>query len=199
MAQRIHVFIGNRNDSSLPFAPGLSNPVCLVYPWSIGLLVAREDSISCSSAGDFVSRVIACPNCDKKPALRDELKGRALICPQCKSRFTAPADEPAPVAEGFGMISDEVPSPGGPTWPFSTTWAPPGPARRKRPPRLRQRRPSAAARCAARPCGLRRIPSGGKPCEEKERSDDDDYIGGGIVAVVLVVVLVAVAMPSIER
>lgn len=54
-----------------------------------------------------VSNVVSCPNCEKKLAVKDELKGRTLICPQCKGRFTVPADDlPAAdeVATGEGGV-----------------------------------------------------------------------------------------------
>ena len=88
--------------------------------------LSLEDKVfSRLSAGDSVSQVIACPHCDKKLTLRDELKGRPLICPKCKGRFTAPADEPEPqepAADVFSTIADESPSSGGSDMTFSTTW-----------------------------------------------------------------------------
>ncbi len=56
-----------------------------------------------------MTQVITCPNCDKKLALRDELKGRALICPQCKGRFTVSASDPQATAD-FNTACDEMPS-----------------------------------------------------------------------------------------
>ena len=73
-----------------------------------------------------MSEVVTCPNCDKKLTLKDELKGRALVCPECKNQFTPP------VADGFDTTSGEDPAPGGSHMDFLNNLASaPGPAAAK--------------------------------------------------------------------
>ena len=55
--------------------------------------------------------VVSCPNCEKKLAVKDELKGRALVCPQCKGRFSVPADDGA--KDGLLNVADDPPATGG--------------------------------------------------------------------------------------
>ncbi len=61
--------------------------------------------------------VVSCPNCEKKLAVKDQFKGRSLICPQCKRRFTVPADDvlvlgvsSAPSDGGMGFLDGLGPS-----------------------------------------------------------------------------------------
>ena len=143
----------------------------------------RIISIFGSSLGDLVSQFIACPNCDKKLTLRDELRGRALICPECKGRFTVPIDELAD--EGFGTISDGTPTPGGSDMTFLDNLATlPGPATAKIATKGAVSPISFASRAAA--------------SHAKKKNDQMMmiYIGGGIAAAVLVVILVVVAISS---
>jgi phage FluMu protein Com len=46
--------------------------------------------------GGFVSRVISCPHCQRKLALKTEFQGRRLACPKCKGTFTMPDEDSAP-------------------------------------------------------------------------------------------------------
>ena len=168
---------------------GLFNPAGLVYPGVLAFsFLARMIPILRSSPGDLVSQVIACPNCDKRLALRDELKGRTLICPQCKGRFTVPADETAAGIERFGTISNETPLPGGSDMAFLDDLAP-----LPRPGTAKMTRPSPATGYAASTAS---IASRAAAIRAKKKNGQlmMFYIGGGIVAVVLFVV--AMSMPS---
>ena len=150
---------------------------------------------------DLVSQVITCPNCDKKLALRDELKGRALVCPQCQGRFMAPADVPQAGPDLFGTASDEAPSPSASDMAFLDNLGPasapaaaktaaktPAPAR----PGTSQRRSVAKASAystvssASRAAAIR--------AKKKNTELTMIYLGGGAAVAVLVGVLVAVVI-----
>ena len=142
-----------------------------------------------------MSQVITCPNCDKKLALRDELKGRALICPQCKGRFTAPADGPEEPAEEFGTFSEEVPSPGGADMAFLDSLTPtPGPVAAKTTTNSSTSLWSAAGKTAVSPTAASRAAAS----RAKKKNDQMMliYIGGGVAAAVLVAVLIVGTMSS---
>jgi hypothetical protein len=84
------------------------------FPFCRDWFILGEFILSVSFAGDRLSQVISCPNCEKKLSLRDELKGRTLVCPQCKGRFTAPSDEtPEAEAAAVGTPLEEEPAPSG--------------------------------------------------------------------------------------
>jgi len=137
-----------------------------------------------------VSQVIACPNCNKRLVLSDELKGRTLICPQCKGRFTVPADETAAGIGEFGTISDETPLPGGSDMAFLDDLAPlPGPGTAK------MARPLAATGYAASTASIASRAAAVR-AKKKHNQLMMFYIGGGIVVVVLLVVMVAMSMLS---
>ena len=143
-----------------------------------------------------MSQVIACPNCDKKLALKDGLKGRALICPHCKGRFTVPDDGPQ-TADPFGTNAGKAPSAGGSDMAFlDELTSRPGPVAAKSPTKTAAgSRPAAATRPAATqppaPAGSRAAASRAKKQNEQMMM----FIGGGIAAALLVVVLV-VALSS---
>jgi len=152
-----------------------------------------------------VSQVIACPNCDKKLAVKDELKGRALICPQCKGRFTVPADEPQSAAEVFDIISDKAPTPGGSDIDFFESLAPsPVPAAAKTATKTASAsRPAATARPTATQASAAPVDLGATRAAASRAKNKDEqmmiYIGGGIAAAVVVVVLIVLivkGMPS---
>ena len=133
-----------------------------------------------------MGQVIACPNCEKKLALRDEFKGRTLVCPQCKTRFLAP-DEPA---DAYSVSSAEEPAGNGTGVDFLADLGPAsGPASA-----ARTATKNVAGRSTARPTG----PAASRTATSRAAAKFDPkmiYIGGGIVAaLVIVAVLVAVAM-----
>ena len=152
----------------------------------VWFILEASQGTYCSSAGDLVSQVIACPNCDKKLALSEELKGRALICPQCKGRFTVPADEPP--AATFGTTADRAPSGCGSGMDFlDNLGSAPGRAAAKtaaktatpvRPASARPATGKAAASPASRAAASR----------AKKIDPMMIYIGGGVAAAVLVVI-----------
>jgi hypothetical protein len=125
-----------------------------------------------------VSNVISCPNCQKKLAVKDEHKGRTLICPQCKGRFNVPADD-LPVAaksaaggSGMDFLDELGPSSANPansTGGGSTSFRSVRPVVRK------------AGRTSSRP---------------KNQAQQMKFvvIGGGIALAVLVVAALAVAL-----
>ena len=126
--------------------------------------------------------------------MKDELKGRALICPQCKSRFTSPGDESQPAADLFGQNSDETRSPGGSDMAFFDSLAASTPGR-------------GAAKAAAKALGRRPGPphpsaasAASRAADRRVKQKNDQtmliYIGGGVAVAVLVCVLIAVAMSS---
>ncbi len=142
-----------------------------------------------------MSQVIPCPNCDKKLAVRDELKGRALICPQCKGRFTVPADGPQPAAGESGTASGAAPAPGGFDMGFLDNLGPaPGSATVKAATKTAApvRAKASTARVAPTVLGASR----GTASRAKKKKDQMMmiYIGGGLAAAVLVVILLAVAI-----
>ena len=129
-----------------------------------------------------MSNVISCPNCEKKLAVKDELKGRALICPQCKGRFTVPADDLPVAAElsagngGMGFLDDLGPSSAGPARSASGAYA------------SSYSVPSAVGK-TARTAGRAK-----KQAQQRKLM----LIGGGIAMAVLVVVGLAVAWNSAD-
>lgn len=153
-----------------------------------------------------MSQVIACPNCNKKLAVRDELKGRALVCPQCKGRFKVPADEPQPGADVFDIVSDNAPTSGGSDMDFFESLAPsPIPAGAKTATKITATaRPAATSRPTATQASAFPIDLGASRVAASRTKKKDDqtmmiYIGGGVAAAVLVIVLVVVAMSSGNR
>jgi hypothetical protein len=133
-----------------------------------------------------VNQVITCPKCDKKLAVREELKGRPLICPQCKGRFTVPTDGPEGVVNAPSQGGSEA---AGPDMGFLDTLGPAtGPG---------------GAKTAARPATTPRTTAGkaatlSTAAKVKKKTDQTMllYIGGGIAAVVLLVIVAVVAMSS---
>jgi hypothetical protein len=142
-----------------------------------------------------VSQVITCPNCDKKLALRDELKGRALVCPQCNGRFTAPADEPQTVADLFGTTSDETPSANGSDMAFLDNLGPASaPAAAKTAAKaLAPARRGAAARPSAAKTAFSSVPNAARAAAIRAKKKNAPrtmlYLGGGAAATVLVAVV----------
>jgi hypothetical protein len=148
--------------------------------------------IFCWSSGDFVSQVVACPNCEKKLTVMDELLGRTLVCPQCNGRFTAPADVGGAAAsetsssDGADMgFLDSLSA--GPR-PAAGKTAAPRPAAKTAAPRS-----SAGKSAASSPAS-----AASRAAASREKAKNDQkmvlYIGGGIAAAVLLVVLLAVIM-----
>lgn len=122
-----------------------------------------------------MSQVITCPHCEKKLALKDELQGRDLICPQCRSRFAAPAGEQQPAADAF---FDNLASAAGPVTATTKTSA--------------SGRSGAAMRSTATQAEARTMTGRAKKKKDQMMLV---YIGGGIAAVVVVFILIALAMP----
>ncbi len=156
----------------------------------------------CSSAGDFVRQVITCPNCDKKLALREELKGRALICPQCKGRFTAPSDEPQMEVSVFDTTSNEASSANDSAMDFlDSLGSSPNPAAGKTTAKnSTSTRPATASRASIADAASPTASGASRAAASRARKKNDQrmffYIGGGVMAAVLVVVLVAIAALS---
>lgn len=151
-----------------------------------------------------MSQVIACPNCDKKLAVKDELKGRALICPQCKGRFTVPADEPQSAAEVFDLVSDKAPPSGGSDMDFFESLVPsPVPAAAKTATKTASAsRPAATARPTAAQSPASPIDLGATRASASRAKKKDEqmmiYIGGGIAAAVVVIVLVVLIVKGMS-
>ena len=144
-----------------------------------------------------MSQVVACPNCDKKLAVKDELKGRALICPQCKGRFTIPADEPQPEAEVFDIISDKAPTSGGSETDFFESLAPlpvlsASKAATKTPAEVRLTTAAHPTAAQASPPPIDLGASRAAASRTKKKNDEQMmiYLCGGIAAAVVVVFLV---------
>jgi hypothetical protein len=188
----------------LASVPGLSNRADLVY-------CERNQILNRSSAGDLVSQVITCPQCDKKLALRDELKGRKLICPQCKGRFTAPTDEGDPSSETFDSTSDNPAPADGSAMAFLDGLASaPGPAAAKTPAKTSSTvRPATAARPSAGKAASAAATASTAPVDlgasrvaaiqAKKKKDSQKmliYIGGGVAAAVLAVIILVAAVMS---
>ena len=154
-------------------------------PASAGLPVARF-------AGDTLSQVITCPNCEKKLALKDELLGRAIICPQCKGRFVAPADGPGGNGDPSATASGETaPSGGSDMAFFDNLTSATGPAAAKV--TAKTSNPRRAAGKAAAPAAARSAAS-----RTKKKNDQMMlvWVGGGVAAVVVFVIVLAVIMSS---
>ena len=129
-----------------------------------------------------MSQVITCPNCEKKLALKDELKGRTLICPQCRGRFTPPADEaPAPGGSGISFLDSLTPTPGATTAKAATKT----PAVGTRP---------ATTGASASPA----VSAAARAAASREKKQKDQFllmcIGGGVAVAIMVVVMIVVAM-----
>ena len=129
-----------------------------------------------------MSQVISCPNCDKKLARKDDLRGRALICPQCQNRFT-PSTEESPSPGGFGMdfLDNLGPAPG----PVAAKTA---------------TKTSSAARGAAKGAASVTSSAASRTVATRAKEKKDQmmliYIGGGIAAAVLVVIVAFMVMSS---
>jgi hypothetical protein len=135
--------------------------------------------------------VVSCPKCEKKLAVKDELKGRMLVCPQCKGKFSVPGDEapndrlPNVVEEssaggGMDFLHGLGPSSVGATKGNGQTTAPAYSAQRSA-----TSRPFASSAAAARGAG-----------RSKKKADQMMmiYIGGGVAAVLLIVIVAALAI-----
>jgi hypothetical protein len=141
-----------------------------------------------------VTQVIACPNCDKKLALRDELKGRTLVCPQCNGRFTAPTDDSP--GDVYGMNSAEAASPGGADMDFfDSLGASSGPNAARQ-----ATRNSATARPSTSSAGSPASSSAAGSAAARAKSKNDQmlmiYLGGGVAGVILIVVVIALFATS---
>ncbi len=136
--------------------------------------------------------VVSCPKCEKRLAVKDELKGRTLVCPQCKGRFTVPADD-GPI-DGLLNVIDEPPATGGgmdflhSLGPSSVSAAK-GNGQTTVPAYSAQRsangRPAVSSSATARAAGR-----GKKQADQMKII----YIGGGIAAAVLIVIVTALAI-----
>jgi uncharacterized protein YbaR (Trm112 family) len=135
--------------------------------------------------------VVSCPNCEKRLAVKDELKGRALVCPQCKGRFSVPADDaqkdellgvaedPAATGGGMDFLHNLGPSSVGATKGNGQTSALAYSAQR---PTIG--RPAVSSSAAARTAG-----------RVKKQADQKKLIGigGGIAAAILIVIVASLA------
>jgi hypothetical protein len=133
--------------------------------------------------------VVCCPKCEKRLAVKDELKGRALVCPQCKSRFSVPADD-AP-SDGVLGVAEEPRATGG-SMDFLQNLGPSSVGAGK------SASPSfAAADSTPWPTNGRAVGSSGAAARAagraKKRTDQMKlfYIGGGIAAAVVIGLIVA--------
>ena len=136
--------------------------------------------------------VVSCPNCEKRLAVKDELKGRTLVCPECKSRFSVPADDSS--KDGLLNVAEDTPAAGsgmdflhslGP----SSVGAAKGNGQTTAPAYAAQRptsgRPAASSSATTRAAG-----------RVKKQADQMKmiYIGGGIAAALLIVIVAALAI-----
>jgi hypothetical protein len=143
-----------------------------------------------------VSSVVSCPNCEKKLAVKDEHKGRALICPQCKGRFTVPAGD-APAGGLLDLLESEASAVGDMGFLDGLGPAAAGPAKNSG-------AASASVYSAARPANGKAIRSpvavgaASRVAAGRARKQADQmkmiYIGGGIAATVVLVIIVAAAI-----
>jgi hypothetical protein len=133
-----------------------------------------------------VSVVVSCPKCEKRLAVKDELKGRPLVCPQCKGRFSVPADE-SPVIEspaddgGVGFLDDLGPASFGAAKSTGATA-----------PATSGARPAARTTAPAMNSASRAVTRAKKKAAEKTMI----FIGGGIAAAVLIAILAIVIVSS---
>jgi uncharacterized protein YbaR (Trm112 family) len=148
--------------------------------------------------GVRVPNVIACPNCEKKLAVKEELKGRALICPQCKGRFTVPAGD-SPSADPLDLAELSAPSTddGGTGFFDSLGSSSPAPIKSVGASSLRA---SAARPASPKPtrAGVATGPSRATARRAKTQAEQMKmvYIGGGIAAAVLLLIIVVVVANS---
>jgi hypothetical protein len=146
--------------------------------------------------GDFVSQVIACPNCEKKLSLRDELKGRTLVCPQCKTRFKSPADD-AP-GDAYAVNSAETESQGGaePDFFDSLGAAPDPSAARSATKNTVGRSPATKRASLTRSTDPLASPTMARSAASRVKAKNQQkmmiYIGGAVGAGVLIVVVMAI-------
>ena len=114
-----------------------------------------------------MSRVIACPHCQKKLSIKGDSPGRRLACPQCKGTFETPAaaseeSAPAPETDFFAGLGTDG---GGSTGAKKTSSAAPTPRTPVRPVR-----PKVKANSINPLLGV--------------------YIAGGVATIVIVAVLI---------
>jgi hypothetical protein len=136
--------------------------------------------------------VVSCPKCEKRLAVKDELKGRALVCPQCKGRFSVPTDD-APKDDLLDVVEDAPASGGGMDFLHSLGPSSVGAAKGNG-------QTSAPAYSAQRPANSRPAVSVGAAARAsgrvKKQADQMKmiYIGGGIAAALLIVIVTALAI-----
>jgi hypothetical protein len=134
--------------------------------------------------------VVSCPNCEKRLAVKDELKGRALVCPQCKSRFSVPTDD-APKNDLLNVKEDSPATGGGMDFLHSLGPSSVGAAKgngQTSAPDYSAQRP-ASSRPAVSSSATARAGRVKKQAEQMKMI----YVGGGVAAALLIVV-VAFAM-----
>jgi hypothetical protein len=137
--------------------------------------------------------VVSCPKCEKKLAVKDELKGKALVCPQCKGRFSVPADD-GPQNEVLDVAQNSPATGGGMDFLHSLGPSSVGSAKGNG-------QTTAPAYSAQRPTAGRPAVSGraGASAAGRVKKQADQmktiYVGGGIAAaVVVLIIVVAVVM-----
>jgi hypothetical protein len=134
-----------------------------------------------------VSIVVSCPNCEKRLAVKDELKGRSLMCPKCNGRFTVPLnDVPGDIVPVAGELATGNGSMG---FLDDLGLASAGPAT------------STAGGTSATAYSPRAVGGQSARAAEQSKRQADQmkmiYVGGGIAAAVLIVVALAIALNGI--
>jgi hypothetical protein len=142
---------------------------------------------------ELLSQVITCPKCDRKLVVRDELKGRALICPECKGRFTVPADELQPI-DG-GTRSGEVPSSASSDMAFLDDLGPSSVAASAKTPVTTRSRGDAQSADATVSYGSSFSRAAAIRAKRKNAQLKMIYTGGGIAVVAVIAVVAIMAMP----
>jgi uncharacterized protein YbaR (Trm112 family) len=143
-----------------------------------------------------VSQVVACPNCEKKLTVKDELKGRTLVCPQCKGRFTLAVEQSVGIGEGWDTAAETTLLSTGSDMTFLDKLSP---AAAKLDARTS---PSRGRAKTSRGISLS-AHSAGSRGRKKNQQLMLLYVGGGVAAAVVLVVVFLAAMssgePSVHR
>ncbi|MGA2619246.1 MAG: hypothetical protein ABSF26_16685 [Thermoguttaceae bacterium] len=150
----------------------LSAAIGLAYP-----CVGDSIFVPGKRKGVSVSRVISCPQCQRKLSVRSEFQGRRLACPKCKATFEVPEESGSdPADDPTNELAIEPES--GETDFFADLSSASLPVKK----------PAAAkaktARARAKPAP-RTVAAPGRQ-KSKARSLKAWYIGGGVAAMLLV-------------
>lgn len=208
------------------FPENAGNPTIPRFPFRHKWFILEYRGLWNSLTGFInVSRVIDCPQCGRKLAIKPDLTGKRLKCPQCKEPFLAPNgeevpppqvwDETAAENEGYG-VQEETKSPGAGRPPGSPPprprRAPSGQPSAKEPEAPSQEfsplsagslldelgpaGPAAAlASMPPSPSRTRAKAGGGKQGQIPKEWIIGGAIGGGVLLLLLIVVVVSLSGP----